>query len=213
MRSSVLLPQPDGPTIATNSPCGDRQVDAVERVRLASRRGGRSWLTPRDLDVGRALARARSRRRTLGAATRRVHSPAITSARTRWCGTRSTACRSASVAVLLEQRERLVPVRLRAPADAALRVRRVEQLDVDHQLVERATARLRSGFDLHARRRPRRSGFFFASSHDFAVARTKRRTRSGLFLMVGFLGHDRHADDVGAVVGDSAAPPARRPCT
>ena len=27
-------------------------------------------------------------------------------------------------------------------------------------------------------------GFFFASSHDLAVARTKRRTRSGFFLIV-----------------------------
>ena len=37
MRSSVDLPQPDGPTKTTNSPFGDRQVDAVDDLDVAER--------------------------------------------------------------------------------------------------------------------------------------------------------------------------------
>ena len=61
-------------------------------------------------------------------------------------------------------------------------------------------ARLRSGFTFMVASTAA-SGFFFASSHERTVALTKRRTRSALFLMVASCGEDRHADDVGAVVG------------
>ena len=56
MRSSVLLPQPDGPTIATNSP--SRDVRSIGRARASSfRRRAENLADAPDLDIGRAPTR------------------------------------------------------------------------------------------------------------------------------------------------------------
>ena len=49
MRSVVVLPEPDGPSIVKNSPAGDVEVDAVDRDDVAVALGQAS-----DADVGRA---------------------------------------------------------------------------------------------------------------------------------------------------------------
>src|SRR5436190_3378504 len=54
--------------------------------------------------------------------------------------------RRLQVPILLEQIERLIPIGLRAPTDAALRVRRIEELDVDLKLLQR---RLPAQIGLH----------------------------------------------------------------
>ena len=51
MCSSVLLPEPDGPMIATNSPRGDVEVDAVERAHVGGA-GAVDLLERTDLDAG-----------------------------------------------------------------------------------------------------------------------------------------------------------------
>ena len=99
----------------------------------------------------------------------------------------------------MQDRERLVPVRLRAPADPALRVLRVEEVDVDHQLVERRLA-VEVGLGLHRRVDggarvllrlfPRLGRRAHEALHEVRVLPDR---------VAG--GHDRHADDVGAEVG------------
>ena len=89
MRSSVLLPQPDGPTIARNSPSRIARSIALERVRLAPVRAGTSCRHRRSRRTGAASAA----RRRLAAAdrpwtTRSVMRRVRASAR-RHCGTNS----------------------------------------------------------------------------------------------------------------------------
>ena len=55
-RSSVDLPQPDGPMSETNSPRLDRQVDPIERRRPPPSPVPKTLPTPGDLDDRRVAA-------------------------------------------------------------------------------------------------------------------------------------------------------------
>ena len=108
MLSSVDLPEPEGPMIATWSPAGDRLVDVAERVhRLAA-----------DLEGARDAARARITALRSAARLRlaaRACAPAFTSGRSSDTTTRSPAARPPITSVKSQ---------LRRPSSSACSTRR-----------------------------------------------------------------------------------------
>lgn len=86
------------------------------------------------------------------------------------------------IAVLLEQADGLLPVGLRAHADASLEFG--ESSSSKSTIIwSSVDCRFRSGLTFIAASTAA-FGFFLASSHERTDALTKRRTRSGLFLIV-----------------------------
>ena len=75
MRSAVVLPQPDGPSSATNSPGSMCRVEAVERLRPRRRRGCRSVRSTATPRRGRSCGRRPCGRR--GTRRSRAATPAV----------------------------------------------------------------------------------------------------------------------------------------
>ena len=85
IRSSVLLPQPDGPTIARNSPSRIARSMRSSACVLAAARAGRSCATPASSTYGRG----HSRRRRVAAAHRRRRAIVRRSRSVIYCGRNS----------------------------------------------------------------------------------------------------------------------------
>src|SRR5205807_4694437 len=96
------------------------------------------------------------------------------------------------IAIILEDDERLVPVSLRAPADAALRVLRVKEIDVDHELVERRLA-IQVGLGLE-RGIHRRTRILFRFFPRLDAGAYEAPNEVGILLDRVARGENRHAD-------------------